>query len=83
MTTHEIFHTLWSQAQGQPGYVKADWKEVDNLLDIRTSFTAAAVQAFDRIIKTAAKSATYDEALWTQLAKHLYLEKHIPKPDMT
>jgi len=79
VTPHGLLHTLWSQAAYQPGYDKEDWKLVENLLDIRTCFTAEAVQAFDRIVEAAARTATYDEERWTQLAKHFRFEKHLPE----
>lgn len=29
---HSLFHRLWTAAVGTPGYVKADWQELERLL---------------------------------------------------
>lgn len=29
---HNLLHTLWSQATGCPGYVKADWMKLESIL---------------------------------------------------
>lgn len=29
---HQLLHTLWSQATGCPGYVKADWMKLEGIV---------------------------------------------------
>lgn len=31
---HIAFHKLWSRSVGTPGYVKADWRELEAAIDL-------------------------------------------------
>jgi len=35
MSTHRIFHILWTKAVGTPGYDKDEWKELGNRLHLK------------------------------------------------
>jgi hypothetical protein len=73
MTTdaHSVFHGLWSKAAGQPGYVKADWKELEALA-LGGSVMAGAHGAFARLQQVATGQPSYDEREWQRLERLLF-----------